>query len=149
MLDSKKETALYENYLRTTKNKREYGPKRVKTIETEIFPTEKRGKEEIEKVNRRLHNRSMLQMTFEKKAKQLRSTSSIKIFPKRGYESSMKNVLSESIDKDEHQRMKSLHENVGYRKRIVPVESTFNRIFKSGIYLNFGEIAEPLCINFN
>ena len=61
----------------------------------------------------------------------------------------MKNVLSESIDKDEHQRMKSLHENVGYRKRIVPVESTFNRIFKSGIYLNFGEIAEPLCINFN
>ena len=135
--------------MRTTKNKREYGPKRVKTIETEVFPTEKRGKEEIEKVNRRLHNRSMLQMTFEKKAKQLRSTSSIKIFPKRGYESSMKNVLSESIDKDEHQRMKSLHENVGYRKRIVPVESTFNRIFKSGIYLNFGEIAEPLCINFN
>ena len=46
-------------------------------------------------------------MTFEKKAKQLRSTSSITIFPKRGYESSMKNVLSESIDKDEHQRMKS------------------------------------------
>ena len=44
----------------------------------------------------------------------------------------MKNVLSESIDKDEHQRMKSLHKNVGYRKRIVPVESTFNRIFKSG-----------------
>lgn len=117
-----------------TKQKPEHKLRPVKTIKTEIFPDEKSGRDEIENINTKMARRRKLKSDFELKAKKHR-TNSIKIFPGKKEESSIKNLLTDP-DKglsyqNNHTKNKSLMNHTVYRQNINP-ENTYDRLFRVG-----------------